>query len=349
MKLKLFLTFDHELPLGKLHSSYNEALFVPTEKVMELAEAMGVKVNFFTDILCGLKFREWDHDHFYLPYTQQLNAALLRGHDVQLHIHPHWLTSTYSDGQFQASEEFTLSDFIDNNQFKGIEGIISLAAETLSLICQSAKPDYHCIAYRAGGYNLQPATAQIFEALYKAGIRYDSSIARGYYFKSGISEVDFSKLPKQGNWIINPNDLSKAGIHPGIIEIPIVSIPKSVFEIPTVFKMRKTSHRAPVSHGQVIHMNGKCNLISKLKTMFCQRMVSFDNYTLSSDYLVKALDYNIKKYGNKDILLLSMIAHPKSMGDYSFQLMKEFIEKVRLKYPNVEFTTFNQCYIDGHD
>lgn len=349
MKLKLFLTFDHELPLGKLKTSYQEALFEPTEKVMVLAEAMDVKVNLFTDILCGFRFRGWDYDHFYLPYTQQLKDALLRGHDVQLHIHPHWLTSTYSNEQFHASAEFSLSNFINNNQFKGIEGVVSMAAKTLTDICQAAKPDYQCIAYRAGGYNLQPATAQIFDVLYKAGIRYDSSIARGYYFKSGISEVDFSKLPDQGNWIIDPNDLSKAGSQPGVTEIPIITIPKSPFEVPTAFKMKKTAHRAPVSHGQVIHENGEKSLKSKLRAMFCHRMVSFDNYTLSSDYLLKALDYNIRKYGKTDLLLLSMIAHPKSMGDYSFQMMKEFIEKVRSKYPDAEFSTFNQLHQANHD
>jgi hypothetical protein len=74
--------------------------------------------------------------------------------------------------------------------------------------------------------------------------------------------------------------------------------------------------------------------------MFSARMLSFDNYTLSIDYLMKTLDYNVKKYQSYDTAILSVSGHPKSMGDYSFQLMESFVNRVREKYPEAEFTTF---------
>jgi hypothetical protein len=189
------LTFDHELPLGKIKTSYKASLFEPTERVMSLADKCGVKVTLFTDILCAERFKEWDNANFYVPYHEQLQHAIKSGHDVQLHIHPHWLTTTFNENTFIPSTDFGLSDFKNNNEFGGIHGIIKQSIESLNAICKAANPDYKCIAYRAGGYNIAPETKHIFQALYHEGIRYDSSMIKGYYFKSGISEVDFRELP----------------------------------------------------------------------------------------------------------------------------------------------------------
>ena len=71
-------------------------------------------------------------------------------------------------------------------------------------------------------------------------------------------------------------------------------------------------------------------------------MLTFDNYTLSSDYLMKIFRYNINKYDDGEDIMLSLISHPKSMSYYSLELMKEFVEKVRKEFPFVEFTTFDQ-------
>ncbi len=221
MKLKLFLTFDHELPLGKLKTSYAESLFNPSYRVMKLADDLGVKVVFFTDILCAMRFREWDHHNFYLPYKEQLQDAVRKGHDVQLHIHPHWLNSNYENGTYIPSNDFALSDFENERLFSGIDGIVKMSVENLNLICKEVDPDYKCIANRAGGFNLAPATEKIIDSLYAAGIRYDSSMAKGYYFKSGISEVDFRHLPSNANWKIDSTNLRVPSPDRGILEIPI--------------------------------------------------------------------------------------------------------------------------------
>ena len=341
MKLKLFLTYDHELPLGKLKTSFSEALFEPTYQVFNVAAQCGVRVNLFTDILCASRYKEWDYNNFYTPYKKQLSGSLNAGHDVQLHIHPHWLTSVYENSEVKPSSDFGLSDFSEKAEFGGISGIVKKSITDLTEICTETKPDYKCIAYRAGGYNIAPNTIEIFDALQAGGIQYDSSIAPGYFFKSGISEVDFRKLPALPNWIIQPENLSKTKSEPGILEIPIATIPKTPFEVPTFLKMKKYAHRAPASRGEVIHTSGPDKLADKLKMLFSARMLSFDNYTLSLSYLMKIVDYNVRKHKKADSLMLSVISHHKSMGNYSFELMKRFIDEVHRKYPEAEFLTFS--------
>jgi hypothetical protein len=342
MKIKLFITFDHELPLGKIITSYDASLFAPTERILDLSNELGVKVTLFTDILCAQQFRKWDNENFFVPYKAQLQTFLNNGHDVQLHIHPHWLTTKFENGTFIPSNDFGLSDFNGNTYFGGVSGIIRKSIRDLSDICKFGIPDYKCIAFRAGGYNIAPATDQIFHALYDLGIRYDSSMARGYYFKSGISEVDFRSLPKNANWFVNPENYHTSSLTEGILEIPIATIPKSLFEIPTMFKMKNLVSRAPIKHGEVIHSCVQVDKTAKFKMLFASRMLSFDNYTLSLKYLMKILDYNIKKHGSEEALMLSVISHPKSMGDYSFELMKGFVSEVQNKYPDAEFLTYTQ-------
>lgn len=340
MKLKLFLTFDHELPLGKIKSSYSDSLFNPTQKVLDLADKLGVKVTLFSDILCAKRFKKWDELNFYNPYVSQLQYATKNGHDVQLHIHPHWLTSDFQNGVFIPSNDFALSDFEFKTQFGGIEGVVKQAIDDLTNICKQTNPNYKCIAFRAGGYNISNSTKKIINALSTNGILFDSSMARGYYFKSGISEVDFRKLPNASNWFVNASDIHNSVGYDGILEIPIATIPKSVFEIPVRFKLKKFAYRAPISHGELIHVDGHVDKISKLKMMFASRMLTFDNYTLSLDYLMHIFEYNINKYKSVDTLMMSVISHPKSMGDYSLSLMEEFVIAVQKRYPTAEFLTF---------
>lgn len=341
MKLKLLLTFDHELPLGGVRTSYKEAIFDPTYRLFDLADKLSVPVVLFTDVLCGIRFKEWDENGFYKPYIIQLQDAVAKKHDVQLHLHPHWLTSTFTNNQFIPSKDYRLADFLSDKLYS-IDEIVKTGVEFLKEVCAKADSEYKCLAFRAGGYNIEGATAEIFSTLHKYGIRFDSSITKGYYFRSGLSEVDCLNMPSPPNWFIGLNGETRKEASSGIFEIPIASIPKTPFEVPTRFKIKKLAGQAPQDHGFQIHEGNPTDLKSKIRMMFSSRMLSFDNYTLSLDYLMKNLDHNVKKYSRYETAILSISGHPKSMGDYSFGLMEGFVQRVREKYPETEFTTFSK-------
>jgi len=341
MELKLLLTFDHELPLGGVRTSYKEALFDPTYRLFEVAGTLKVPVVLFTDVLCGIRYEEWDNTCFYQPYVRQLQDAILKFHDVQLHLHPHWLTSSFENNGFMPSKDFRLCDFT-TDKTNSIDNIVKKGVGFLKEVCSTANPDYRCIAYRAGGFNIEKSSREIISSLYKNGIRFDSSISKGYYFRSGLSEVNCLDMPDVPNWFLGLDGNVRRKADCGIFEIPVASIPKTPFEMPTRFKLKKLSGRAPRDHGFQIHKGSPADLRSKIKMMFSWRMLSFDNYTLSVDYFMKILEYNVRKYRKNDTIIMSIIGHPKSMGDYSFFLMESFVKKVRQKYPLVEFTTFRR-------
>jgi len=190
-------------------------------------------------------------------------------------------------------------------------------------------------------------TAEIFAGLFRNGIRFDSSIIKGYYFRSGLSEVNCQNMPAVPNWYIGNDGNIRKEATSGVFEVPIASIPKTPFEIPTRFKLKKLASQAPNDHGFQVHEGNPSDLISRIKMLFSARMLSFDNYTLSLDYLMKILDYNVRKYSKYDTAILSISGHPKSMGDYSFSLMESFVRAVRQKYPDVEFTSFKKLVLDN--
>lgn len=341
MKLKLLLTFDHELPLGGIRTFYKEAMFDPTDRLFDVANQLQVPIVLFTDVLCGIRFKEWDNTSFYQPYVKQLQEAISKNHDVQLHLHPHWLTSSFHSNNFVPSDDYRLADFKSNKEFP-IEQIIKSGIDFLTEVCTKVKDDYECIAFRAGGYNIEKETKEIITDLYKYGIRFDSSIGKGYYFRSSLSEVNYLNMPKPPNWYLGLDGNIRADAKKGLWEIPIATIPKTPFEIPTRFKLKKLAKRAPQDNGFQIHDGKPADILSKIKMMFSSRMLSLDNYTLSVNYLMRILEYNVRKYRQYDTVILAVSGHPKTMGDYSFYLMESFINRVREKYRKVEFTIFSE-------
>lgn len=343
MKIRLLLTFDHELPLGSLKSSYKQALFDPTERLLNSAKKNDFHVTLFTDVLCALRYKEWDRAGFYDPYVNQLQKAVGLGHDVQLHLHPHWLTSLYENGVVIPSGDYSLAHF-ESNKSLSIGDIVNKGTGLLEEICRKTKNNYNILAFRAGGYNIEPGSKEIFAELLKNGIKYDSSVVLKYYFVSSLSLIDFRKLPLMPNWYIGSDGDFRKSADAGIMEIPVAAIPKTPFEIPTRFKLKHYAHRAPESHGTMVHEGKPGSRLQQLRMLFSSRMLTFDNHTLSAKYLMRILDYNVRKFAHCETLNLATCSHPKTMGNYSFSLMEHFIELARKKYPAIEFTTFERLH-----
>jgi hypothetical protein len=63
-------------------------MFDPTYRLLDLAEKLELPVVLFTDVLCGIRFKEWDKSSFYEPMSGNYRMLPESHHDVQLHLHP---------------------------------------------------------------------------------------------------------------------------------------------------------------------------------------------------------------------------------------------------------------------
>lgn len=340
-KINILLTFDYELPLGGITKSFDHSLFQPTQQLLDFAQRMQVPLVLFADILSYTRFREKGISSYTNGFREQLQSAVSNQHDVQLHLHPHWLETEVNEHTFEPSDKFMLADFKSNDDQRSIDNIISTGIQELTTICREVDKKYASTAYRGGGYNLAPCTAEIIRALTENGIRYDSSIVPGYYFLSAQSKVDFRNVPGKPNWYVSSeNDLSEEG-NQGLWEVPIASIPKHLFEVPTSFKLKKYAHRAPEARGRMIHSATIVSFREKFRTLMANRMLTIDNYTYSPEYLMKILNHHVRKFREYDEISLALIGHPKSMGKYAFELLERFILDVYKTYDEqAKFTTF---------
>jgi hypothetical protein len=346
-KIKILLTFDYELPLGGA-TNYHTALFEPTQKIFDQVRVSGVPIVLFADIWSAIRFKEWDLEGYYIPFCRQLQFAAMHGHDVQLHLHPHWANSTYANGRFVPSPFYSLSSFKDGVSGFSIERLITEGHQALEQICREVKNDYQCIAFRAGGYDVEPESKRILNQLYALGVRIDSSVIKGLRLTYEYSRIDYSHVPPASYW-----NLSKDGplnrIGPGdLLELPISSMPVTLGDV-LVRRVAKTWNRKTYrsrryqNTGRGFLLNfGSRRIGSVLRSALNPLSITFDKEYVGYRELRAVVKYQLKKYDweNRD-LFLTAIAHPKSMGSYHVALMREFIDRMREEFGDrVEFTTY---------
>jgi hypothetical protein len=342
-KIRVVLAFDHELSLGGA-SDYDRNLFEPTTLLLDAAEALGVRIALFTDVLCAIMHERWGEHKFVERYRSTLSDAIVRGHDVQLHLHPHWITSSWISGAFVPSHDFALGAFADRSETESIEGIIALGAAYLRELGVAADRNYRCVAFRAGGYNLEPGTARILHALYAQGIRIDSSIIKGFRFVSGISAIDFTAMPASANWFL-PLDGPLKGTGPkGMFEVPIASAPRTPLNnLPFLARRALHRRRRHQDGGRGIH-EAATGRFEKLQRLFPKSAwpLSFDNHADGGREVFEVLRRHVKAHAFESEIICASVSHPKSMGAHARRVFREFVERARDAYgDSLTFETYS--------
>ncbi len=303
-------------------------------------------ITLFTDVCCAGRFREWDPQGFYGLYERQITSAVRLGHDVQLHLHPHWIDSSFADGRFVPATTYSLGDFRDRPWPNNIPGIVGQGVQLLEELC-SANPSYKCVAYRAGGFCLTPHTGEILTALYDHGIRIESTVVKGYRYRCDLWEVDFRSMPDGANWWIDPSGPLNREAASGLYEIPIAARPRTPLNnVPFLVNRVLHRQRRYRSGGWSIDV-GNVSLAEKLKRLVPRSawMLGFDQHAEGVDALMRTLDYHVERHSADDVVACSAISHPKFMGDHARGLMKSFVERVRSDYGDqAVFCSYNRFY-----
>ena len=346
-EIKVLLTFDYELPLGGV-SNYQHGLFDPADKLIARANHLHIPIVLFTDICSAIRFKEWDYQGYYLPFRDQVHRAIKSGHDVQLHIHPHWMTSHYQDGNYIPSTDFSLSNFASTHEGFTLEAIIKHAYSELLAMGREVDPHYACVAFRAGGYDVEPESKRILTALNSLGVKIDSSVIKEFYLDYSFSKVDYTHSPAPSSWFVSTEGPLLKQASAGLLELPISSKPTSAFDIMSR-RLKKIINRK--NYASRIYRNsgkgflltqGKQSLQSKLKKITNPLVLSLDREYVECVDLMSIVDYNIEQYANEPgDLILTAIGHPKSMGIYHVDLMEEFVLKLRERFKDkVSFVSY---------
>lgn len=343
--LKICLTYDYELFMGKNSASAEEILFEPTRKIKEAMDEFGVKGVFFADVCSAIAHRDAGLSEFSDAFDEQLKELTSDGHDVQLHIHTSWLKAKNENGRLVLSPDgYRIHEFgFDETKDNSVQKIIRNGVEYLNSVCKSAREDYNCIAYRAGGFCVQPEK-ELFDILLNNGVIIDSSVVPRYFSLDGVNCSDFRKVPHKLNWLITPDDgISKASTY-GLFEVPIISVKPRLIECLTTSREERSLPGAQMRGEFVGHqfVDKKKSIIRKrIEGLLKYRFISLDSRHYKA--ILNDLEFIYKKYRlHKNDAYLCLICHPKLADDIRVENLKKLISEVLLRKDKFEFTTMKE-------
>jgi hypothetical protein len=226
MTIYILYSADYELFLGGNYCDENEVLIIPTNELLDLFDKLNIPLTLFADVFSILRYKEQKLLEFPTKAENQLKDAIQRGHDVQSHVHPHWNFTQIERGTYTTQGNYFLLGNLDTDPEKlyaKIRNFLMTSRSYLNNLLGQVNENYRCIAFRAGGYGLQPNTAMILKALQDSGFIIDSSVVPGLVLRSRVNEIDFSRAPKTANYYLDSEVSTPSKNNQGIFEIPIAS------------------------------------------------------------------------------------------------------------------------------
>lgn len=313
--MKFLLTLDYELFFGNSTGTVDKCLIEPINALLDVISPYGIKLTLFVDSGFLVRASEEANQYNSLKIDlgkvkKHLNKMHTLGHDVQLHIHPHWQDCHFNDNQWHINtNRYKLHDF-DSSEIKQI---VHSQKHALTEVVGN-----NVFAYRAGGWCIQPFKV-VSEALWQEGIWIDSTV-----FYAGKSDhpsrgYDFSSAPNKAYWRFedDPQSEEPSG---RFMEIAISScrVPATFFWRMALSKIIFGSQHQPFGDGSSMTQNFSYYL--KRLAIPSHSVVSIDG--LKAGFLKQAFQQNLER-GNQEIF--NVMGHPKSLTPYSLNKLKYFL------------------------
>ena len=171
--MKTLLTLDYEVFFGRNTGTVARTMIEPTEALVKVADRHGAKLAFFVDAGFILRLRSEmgkapalraEHD----AVCRQVERLARAGHEIQLHIHPHWEDSRWEDGGWKIDVSRSALHAFEPDAIRDIVGRYAAALRELA----GPRSAY---AFRAGGWVIQPFH-KLRPALREAGVTIDSTV-----------------------------------------------------------------------------------------------------------------------------------------------------------------------------
>ena len=339
----LSITFDYELFFGNNNGSYDDVLFEPTYNLIDALEKKNVSATFFADVCSVPMSKKYEQTSYVDGFTKQIQYMAQHGQDVQLHLHPHWFYSKWKDGQWIFSNKgYRLHEFIDDER---IDGIISDGMQYLYETIQPVKPSYNCVAYRAGGFSMQPHQ-KIVKALYEHGIRVDSSVAPQLVTQSEANFYDYRHRVEAQNWYLSDSAEWWVDSTEGkaLLEIPVATVDKSPvgFIFRRLFKPQSVKLNLGPKRGSYIAIH--TNPESKIKTYYHYftgfNAISMDAY--AAEFLYSQVQRLRRKVKGEN-QVVAIIGHLKLVNNVYIENLMRFIDMID-NDSNLEFISIYDAY-----
>lgn len=314
--MKFLLSLDYEIFFGSRTGSVENCLIKPVNALLETVAPYGCKLSLFVDAGFLLRLSEQAEHYPHLLQEldiikRQLESLIAKGHDVQLHIHPHWEDSYFDGTRWQIiTKRYKLHDFAEDEILR----ITHRYKDILAKITGSA-----IFAYRAGGWCLQPFD-KIAHALQCEGVWLDSTV-----FLHGLSEdedrwFDFRGAPAKPFWTFTDNPV-QPDENGSFVEVPISS-----FSVLPTFFFKMVAARLMKSSGNTCFGDGVS--MEYGKSYYIQRLTRPTNSPASIDGLKADLLQNAfqQHQRHKRGEIFHVMGHPKALFRNSLRSLNNFLQ-----------------------
>jgi peptidoglycan/xylan/chitin deacetylase (PgdA/CDA1 family) len=309
--MQVHLSFDHELFFGSDTGSVEKCILEPTEQLLKLSRKHKVPFIFFVDAGYLVQLKNCNESKCrsdLQKISSQLKTLVGEGHQIGLHVHPHWEDCFFENGKWKIdTKRYKLSDFSKEEA----ANILFKYQNTLSEISGTK-----ITAYRAGGWCIQPF-AHIKEALKKIGITVDSSVYVNGYHESPAHAYDFRTAKDKAEWNFE-NDCCVEEPSGSFKEISIT--PDTIgpaFYWNLYFKMKSAPEKyKPIGDG--MWLKDKARIYKQFHS-------STDHFACADGYFSSRLEQNLIRCEKKNFSRMMVLSHPKSLAPCSFEYLDEFI------------------------
>ncbi|MCX6878970.1 MAG: hypothetical protein NTW21_34950 [Verrucomicrobia bacterium] len=226
-KRQLVLTVDHEI-FGNGSGDVRRHVVEPTGRMADICEKFGVSLTVFFEVEEYLAFERereaimvaWGYDPTAELRAQAVDLAK-RGHDLQLHLHPEWVGSSFIEGRWLLRPERPTVDSLFETQ-EEVSVYIGERKAVIDGFYEAAGSARRMSAYRCGAFCAQPGR-KLLRALAEHGIVIDSSLVKGMVRQDEHVHLDFIGAPVDcRHWRVS-EDVAVEDTAGRVTEIPIYS------------------------------------------------------------------------------------------------------------------------------
>jgi hypothetical protein len=344
--LKIIFTIDYEIH-GNGEGLPDELMIRPTYNNLLLFDKFGAKLTIMADMGEILRYQKYKvetgrDDFGYEKIIKQLQEAVQSGHDVQLHLHPHFFSAFYKEGKWNFSKSnYNLADATYEELFS----MINTSKSNLEKELKKVKSNYECNVFRAGGWEMQPSK-NIINALLDNGFIIDTSVFKNGT-RNGMYKFDYTSahhhiIP----WCVDENDICNYSPDGRLLEIPISTNQKLIFSFISLNRFYRVAKQKKNIHPQ--NRNGHKNYFEKIKFVFKKHPLKMDSNQCSGKQLIDELKKVYQEFGNlKYDLPIVLIGHSKSFTGYSEESLRPFLSFIKNNPDKYRFALFSDLDLDG--
>jgi hypothetical protein len=316
----ILISVDYEL-FGNGEGSIQDHILRPTELLLSFLMRKGLRATFFIETAEFLAMGELVRSgrgplglqKDYAEILLQIEKLFRLGHDVQLHYHPQWSRAVWSAEGWSLPAQASL---LGTGQETLLDHLLR-GKHFLENLGKPIRPSYCCQIFRAGmlHYDRRPETGRILHA---AGMRADSSMARGYWHRNPFADIDDRDLLDIHAPFWHTLDGSPSEPVPGaLLEIPVWSVFESQWHKLTAGRLltKLIRNRSQVRSREDYQRTGRPSNPFSLASWLASRQANLWDFTLmSSRQLIRHFRRALVFHPPGPYLPLVMIGHTKELN-----------------------------------